>query len=809
MAIGRNEPCPCGSGRKYKHCCGAPERQAAPGPASSAAALVEGVADKLASASRLLQAGQLAQAERLYRQVLADDAANAQATHFLGMCLFQAGRPDEGMAALRRSVALAPSNDMFWLNLGMVSMQSNEHGEAEASLRRALSARPDSPAAHNYLGVVLLRTGRYAEAVKSFERALALNPADDTVHNNFGYARFEHGEVEAAYTHFRRAIEINPKNAMAHNNLGNALRALGDMAGSMASYRRAVEIDPANPMARFNLGRALVDAGQPEAALVHLRAAVRVAPQAGAAWQWLADVLAQRRFDAYDAGAEGEFIECLSRSDIAPDTLAQAAASLLRADPSFHRLLPPSGGEDFDALRLDEAVMRPLARPLFLLLLENAIIPEPDFERLVAKVRRAAILAWRSRTHRGETAHDEAALRDVLGAVAHQCFLAEYLHGERDDESSIIEQLKARVEAELAVGGPVNEAQIALFACYRPLATLQRADTLPASNASIVGRLVLRQVREPAVEAGIAAGLRRLTPIRDEVSRAVQAQYEEHPYPRWLRAPSTGGAHPLALRLRMLFPHADKAGTVPERPSILIAGCGSGRHAAITAALNPDSRILAIDLSRASLAYATRRAQESGFCNVEFAQADILELGRLEERFDVIECSGVLHHLNDPVAGWRGLTGLLAPGGKMKVALYSEIARRSVVAARRLIADRGFAADPRGMRAARAAILALPPDDPARLVAASIDFHSLSGCRDLLFHVQEHRYTLTRIEAILGDLGLEFLGFEFDFGATLLEYRRESPLDPAATSLANWAEFETRHPDAFNAMYQFWVTPKA
>jgi hypothetical protein len=94
-------------------------------------------------------------------------------------------------------------------------------------------------------------------------------------------------------------------------------------------------------------------------------------------------------------------------------------------------------------------------------------------------------------------------------------------------------------------------------------------------------------------------------------------------------------------------------------------------------------------------------------------------------------------------------------------------------------------------------------------VAASIDFHSLSGCRDLLFHVQEQRCTLAQIAAMLGELGLEFLGFEFEFAATRLRYLGEFPLDPAATSLANWAQFEARHPDTFAAMYQFWVTPKA
>ena len=131
-----------------------------------------------------------------------------------------------------------------------------------------------------------------------------------------------------------------------------------------------------------------------------------------------------------------------------------------------------------------------------------------------------------------------------------------------------------------------------MTACYRPLRRLARPDALPASNASILGRLVRRQVREPAEEALIAARLTRLTPIRDDVSLAVQAQYEGYPYPRWLRMPSTEGAAPIALRLRLLFPHAGAAAAVRPRPSMLIAGCGTGRHAAVCAALDRDSRIL-------------------------------------------------------------------------------------------------------------------------------------------------------------------------------------------------------------------------
>jgi 2-polyprenyl-3-methyl-5-hydroxy-6-metoxy-1,4-benzoquinol methylase len=100
----------------------------------------------------------------------------------------------------------------------------------------------------------------------------------------------------------------------------------------------------------------------------------------------------------------------------------------------------------------------------------------------------------------------------------------------------------------------------------------------------------------------------------------------------------------------------------------------------------PTARILAVDLSLTSLAYATRRSRELGFDRVEYAQADILELGALDRRFDVVESIGVLHHLGDPIRGWRVLTDLLKPGGMMFIGLYSELARKAVVAARAFIA---------------------------------------------------------------------------------------------------------------------------
>jgi len=290
-------------------------------------------------------------------------------------------------------------------------------------------------------------------------------------------------------------------------------------------------------------------------------------------------------------------------------------------------------------------------------------------------------------------------------------------------------------------------------------------------------------VEEPATERSLTVA--SLTPVREEVSRRVRAQYEANPYPRWQRAP-VPGAFPLPRMLRSLFPHADPAKlAAPDAPDILIAGCGTGRHAAVTAQLQPHGRVLAVDISRASLAYAMRRCAELGLGNLRFAHADLLELGALEERFDLVECSGVLHHLREPLEGWRVLLSLVRSGGFMKLGLYSETARRHIVAAREVV--KGLS-----VTEARRRLFQLPASHPARAVTSLRDFYSASGARDLVLHVQEHRFTIPQLASAIAELGVEFLGFELP-GLRL------------SMSLEQWDAYETANPDTFASMYQFWI----
>ncbi len=183
---------------------------------------------------------------------------------------------------------------------------------------------------------------------------------------------------------------------------------------------------------------------------------------------------------------------------------------------------------------------------------------------------------------------------------------------------------------------------------------------------------------------------------------------------------------------------------------------------------------------------------------------DLLRLGALDRRLDVIEASGVLHHLADPWEGWRALLSLLRPGGIMRLGLYSKAARQDVAAAREFIAAQSYPPTPEGIRRRRQAMMAAPADTPLRRLSESSDFGSTGGCRDLLFHVQEHRLTLPRIGAFLAAHGLAFLGFDLGGPAPQL-YQSQFPGDPAMTDLAAWDAFEQDHPATFAGMYQFWV----
>ena len=238
------------------------------------------------------------------------------------------------------------------------------------------------------------------------------------------------------------------------------------------------------------------------------------------------------------------------------------------------------------------------------------------------------------------------------------------------------------------------------------------------------------------------------------------------------------------------------------RPKVLVAGCGTGRHPIGLAKALPGAVVLAVDLSRASLAYGMREARMRGVRNVAFAQADILKLGGIDAEFDLIESSGVLHHMSDPEAGLKSLLKALKPGGYLRLGLYSRIARHAVTEARKIYAEGGYGSDLTDVRAFRNDLIAR--DDAVLGNLASFpDFHTASEFRDLVMHVQEHQYDLKEVEALLKRNGLKFLGFTNETTLKALSAMPPRLARKRVRNLKAWAAYERGHPDTFRGMYQF------
>ena len=189
---------------------------------------------------------------------------------------------------------------------------------------------------------------------------------------------------------------------------------------------------------------------------------------------------------------------------------------------------------------------------------------------------------------------------------------------------------------------------------------------------------------------------------------------------------------------------------------------------------------------------------------IDYAQADIMALGTLGRSFDMIDSSGVLHHLADPFAGWRVLLSLLRPGGVMRLGLYSALGRQDVAAVRQFVAARGYTGEAASIRQCRQELMGFAPGTPQRVIAETSDFFSTSECRDLLFHVQEHNLSLPQIADFLAANALTFLGFE-GCATGYQRYAQLFPDDPAMADLGRWDRIENENPRLFFNMYQFWI----
>ncbi len=208
-------------------------------------------------ATKAQQAGNVGEAEQLYRAILAFDPAYAEALHGLGTLAHHLGRSD--VAAGLIGQALVQRNDpMFHNNLGVALAALGKFTDAIAAHRRALELKPAYPEAFNALGNAQSKLGNLDEAIASYRQALALRLAYTDARSNLGKALRDKGELAAAEEAYEQVLERAPDCAEAHNNLGIVYRAQGRLDEAVASFDRALACRPAYAEAYNNQGNVFV-----------------------------------------------------------------------------------------------------------------------------------------------------------------------------------------------------------------------------------------------------------------------------------------------------------------------------------------------------------------------------------------------------------------------------------------------------------------------------------------------------------------------------------------------------------------------
>ncbi|WP_413678888.1 tetratricopeptide repeat protein [Prochlorococcus sp. MIT 0916] len=641
-------------------------------------------------------------------------------------------------------------------NYGVILKNLNKSQAAEISYRKAIEINPDLAEAHSNLGNILRDLGKLQEAELSTRKAIEINPDLAEAHSNLGNILRDLGKLQEAELSTRKALKINPDYAEAHFNLGTILSHLGKLQDAFDSYLKVIQINPSFSNIYLSITRFLQDSDPSQLNKSNLKKILNLLLERN-------DVPHKELHRAFNFVYSNELINNLE---------------ILDSDISQINLI--------------------INNKVIINALKKIIFCDDKLEELLTKIRRSIcdVIAKNTETI------NYSALKFII-SLGEQCFLNEYVYSVTEEENISIDKIINKCR-----DGEVSEIHLSILSCFFPLYKLvNQIPSLTSFNSynQSFKELIELHVTEPIKEIELSKNIKKLGSINDDVSKKVKSQYEENPYPRWRY-----GSHIKNQKISIvkainneIKPNYIRHNLDSHQLKVLIAGCGTGNQILHTNSYK-NAHVTAIDLSLSSLAYAQRKINELGIDNVELIQMDILEVNLLKKKFDIIECGGVLHHMDDPSKGLKTLLSILKHNGFLKLGLYSELARQDVVKARKYITSKKIQPNEDNIRNFRQKIISCELSELKSFKSFG-DFYSLSEFRDLCFHAQEHRFTINQLQETLQSNKLKFLGFLLQPPVKSL-YKKYYPEDKKQINLQNWAKFEEKHPNTFIGMYQFWVS---
>ena len=618
---------------------------------------------------------------------------------------------------------------------------------------------PNSILLHNIQGGVFTELKNYKLAKNLFIKIIKLNPKYTDGYYNLAFIFSKLDQEQKAIENYNKVIELDSNYFKAHNNLGNIYRKKGLNKKAIECYLSTLEINPNYKVAYYNL------AGVLQFYIIN--------KENKNINKYLLFLLKEKNIvRPYSIAAN--VLKCLYLNTDLKENLSLINNKKTNKDLTY--------------------ILKNLQKNSILIQFMK-VCPIPDYyiEKNFTKIRKEIL--------------DQIYILKVdksnvnfLTSLSVQCFLNEYIYDQSKEEIEKIKKIDEKIKNDLKKNKQVSDLEILCLSCYKPLNNFSWSNKIKYPNE--LKEVFEIHLNQNKIENQISKSIKSISKVKNKVSINVKKQYEENPYPRWenlglsiepRNIKEVLNDSDLNLNLRKI--------SIPDSPKILIAGCGTGQHAITTASKYKNAEILALDLSFKSLSYAKRKATELKINNINFIQGDLLELESINRQFDIIESVGVLHHMDNPYKGWKILTECLNNDSLMLIGLYSERARQHIKKIKNKINKLELEYNYKNIIKFRKDLIE-NNNEQWNDIKSSPDFYTVSGVRDLLFHVQEHRFTITKIKEYLNKLGLIFLGFEDKLVKENFKKIYNEKVD--LYNLDKWEEYEKSNPRIFAGMYQFW-----
>ena len=710
------------------------------------------------------------------------------------MKLVKAGQFKKSLSHVHELQNDFPRSASLYNLKGAIYAEINEDQSAINCYQQALKIKPNFPIARYNLGNIFKRRGNSDDAIANFKEALKLKPDLFQAYYNLGNIMKEMDDLDGAINNYGKVIEINPNFVDAYFNLGATQQEKGNFDQAIQCYKSALKVKPKYLDALNNMGCAYLEKGEVTKSLEIFKDVIRISPDFHETYFNIAFAIEGLTFTGADHELEKIISVLLDKKTFArPRNIVKPIFSLLSFNHNIQNLYACIASGDLSK-QYENAILALSKVPLLWKLLKVCPAVSIKLEAILTQIRLLLLKNCSKINFSGEVVQFQSML-------ALQCFLNEYVYTESSQELEALTELENRVNTIFLNGRQPAPQMILCLASYKALYEYEWCHLIEVTPD--LDEVYKMQISEPYEEEKISSDIPLLQKITDEVSLNVRNQYEENPYPRWVNSSlrlKPGTILEITKELRLDIPKRELVNSCDL--DILNAGCGTGLHPISTARRFKNCKVLAVDLSLRSLSYAKRKSEELSIENIDYMQADILDLEQLNRKFDLIESCGVLHHMDDPMAGWRVLVNCLKKGGLMNIGLYSEVARKHIIEVRKEISQETISANKNEMKSKREHIKNSSLKHHREILSWG-DFYSLSEYRDLLFHVQEHTFTIPQIKLCLEELGLVFCGFEVSWSAEQM-FRLNNTNHGDLLNLDKWKTFEDNNPAVFSDMYQFW-----